>query len=542
MGKLTSWVARNRIATAAIVLSLLITQGIAFAIFESKKKNDFMLVEQEVLRLKSQLEESLNHSVTATKMLAYLIRNDLLGSHFERVAKELLEQNAFIDAIQYVQENTIISTYPLEGHEPTIGYAVLEDTTHRREAMLALERGDLYFEGPFNLLQGGRGIVGRYPIIIDDEYWGFSAVVIRYETILEAIGTDSTGTNETYTYQIAKINNNENPIVFFEDREIDLSGVHYSALVPFGNWMLSAQLNTPAYVREGFLFSVLGLLLTTVLGLFFWYLSDQPRRLQLLVDEKTNDLNLSTQKLEDYSKQLLYSNKELEQFAYVTSHDLQEPLRMVTSFLSLLEKKYGHVLDEKGKQYIHYAADGAHRMRQIILDLLEYSRIGNIEEEVSLVDMKAVLDDVLILNRKLIKEKKAVITAEELPQIYAEKSPMHQMFQNLIQNAITYQRENSAPEINIRAEETVTHWIFYIKDNGIGIPSEYREKIFNLFERLHGNGEYSGTGIGLAICKKIAEQHKGIIGVDSEQDRGSTFYFTVLKKVESNQAVEHEIV
>lgn len=542
MGKLTSWVARNRIATAAIVLSLLITQGIAFAIFESKKKNDFMLVEQEVLRLKSQLEESLNHSVTATKMLAYLIRNDLLGSHFERVAKELLEQNAFIDAIQYVQENTIISTYPLEGHEPTIGYAVLEDTTHRREAMLALERGDLYFEGPFNLLQGGRGIVGRYPIIIDDEYWGFSAVVIRYETILEAIGTDSTGTNETYTYQIAKINNNENPIVFFEDREIDLSGVHYSALVPFGNWMLSAQLNTPAYVREGFLFSVLGLLLTTVLGLFFWYLSDQPRRLQLLVDEKTNDLNLSTQKLEDYSKQLLYSNKELEQFAYVTSHDLQEPLRMVTSFLSLLEKKYGHVLDEKGKQYIHYAADGAHRMRQIILDLLEYSRIGNIEEEVSLVDMKAVLDDVLILNRKLIKEKKAVITAEELPQIYAEKSPMHQMFQNLIQNAITYQRENSAPEINIRAEETVTHWIFYIKDNGIGIPSEYREKIFNLFERLHGNGEYSGTGIGLAICKKIAEQHKGIIGVDSEQDRGSTFYFTVLKKVESHQAVEHEIV
>ncbi len=542
MGKLTSWVARNRIATAAIVLSLLITQGIAFAIFESEKKNDFMLVEQEVLRLKSQLEESLNHSVTATKMLAYLIRNDLLGSHFERVAKELLEQNAFIDAIQYVQENTIIRTYPLEGHEPTIGYAVLEDTTHRREAMLALERGDLYFEGPFNLLQGGRGIVGRYPIIIDDEYWGFSAVVIRYETILEAIGTDSTGTNETYTYQIAKINNNENPIVFFEDRKIDLSGVHYSALVPFGNWMVSAQLNTPAYVREGFLFSVLGLLLTTVLGLFFWYLSDQPRRLQLLVDEKTNDLNLSTQKLEDYSKQLLQSNNELEQFAYVTSHDLQEPLRMVTSFLSLLEKKYGHVLDEKGKQYIHYAADGAHRMRQIILDLLEYSRIGNIEEEVSLVDMKAVLDDVLILNRKLIKEKKAVITTEELPQIYAEKSPMHQMFHNLIQNALTYHGDSISPEINIRAEETVTHWIFYIKDNGIGIPSEYREKIFNLFERLHGNGEYSGTGIGLAICKKIAEQHKGIIGVDSEQDRGSTFYFTVLKKVESNQAAEHEIV
>ena len=528
MSEKRSWFITPVLPVIAVILSILITQSIAYLVYHNQKEKELLQVEQEVNRLKSQLEESLSHSVTATRTLAYLIRNDLLGNRFNEIAEELLEQNAFIDAIQYVQGNTIINTYPVEGHEPTIGYAVLEDSTHRREAMLALERGDLYFEGPFNLIQGGRGIVGRYPIRIDDEYWGFAAVVIKYETVLNAIGTDTTGLNGTYSYQIVKDSNTSDETLFFEHKETIDSGIYASAFVPIGNWEIVAQKISPVYLRQSLLFSGIGLLLSLLLGVFLWYLLNEPKRLQKLVDKKTQDLKESNNQLEKYSKQLLRSNSELEQFAYVTSHDLQEPLRMVTSFLSLLEKKYGDLLDDKGKQYIHYASDGAHRMRQIILDLLEYSRISIESDERMLIDMNDVLKNTISLNRKLIKEKDAKITAETLPEIYAARPPMVQIFQNLVHNALTYHTD-SKPEIKIWAEETETHVVFYIKDNGIGVEEPYREKIFEIFQRLHTNGEYTGTGIGLAICKKIVEQYNGSIGVNSEPGDGSTFYFSIAK-------------
>ncbi|MCC5940838.1 MAG: GHKL domain-containing protein [Balneolaceae bacterium] len=522
MANKESWVTQYRMSFMIVLLSVVITQSIAYLVYHNQKEKELIQVEQEVNRLKSQLEQSLSQSVTATKMLAYLIRNDLLGDHFDEIAEELLEQNDFIDAIQYVQGTTIMRTFPLEGHEPTIGYAVLEDTTHRREAMLALERGDLYFEGPFNLIQGGRGVVGRYPIEMDNEYWGFSAVVIKYDTILSAIGTDASGSNNTYTYQISKAAENGLSTVFFEDSEIISDGIYASAFVPLGNWNIEANMNSPNYLRQGILFSVIGFVLSLILGLFLWYLATEPRRLQILVDEKTNDL-------EKNSRKLLRSNRELEQFAYVTSHDLQEPLRMITSFLSLLEKKYGNLLDKKGKQYIHFASDGAHRMRQIILDLLEYSRISSDDEEMKYINMNDILENTLALNRKLIKEKKAVITADPLPEVYASKSPMFQLLQNLIQNALVYHSADNRPEIHIWAEETEKHWVFYVKDNGIGIDDEYKEKIFDIFQRLHTKDEYSGTGIGLAICKKIVEQYNGSIGVESEPGNGSTFRFSIAK-------------
>ncbi|MCC5907712.1 MAG: CHASE domain-containing protein [Balneolaceae bacterium] len=527
--KIRSWTIQQKLPVLVFLLSLFITQYIAYLIYQAQKEKEVLQVEQEVIGLKNQLEESLNHSVTATKMLAYLIRNDLLGNHFDEIARELLELNDFIDAIQYVQGNTIISTYPLEGHEPTIGYAVLENSTHRREAMLALERGDLYFEGPFDLIQGGRGVVGRYPIVIDDEYWGFSAVVIRYETIINALGTDSSGSNETYTYQISKVSDIDLPIVFFEERNLFNRGVYATAFVPLGNWEIQVLLNAPVHLQTGLLFSATGLILSLILGLFLWYMANVPRRLQKLVDQKTSELESSNRKLEEYSKQLLQSNNELEQFAYVTSHDLQEPLRMITSFLSLLEKKYGDLLDDKGKQYIYYATDGARRMKQVILDLFEYSRIDSASEELKLVNMQEVLENTLALNRKLIQEKGAEIITGSLPEVYAAKSPMHQLFRNLIQNALIYHAESVKPKIKIGAEESESHWIFYVKDNGIGIPSEYHEKIFDIFQRLHRNEEYSGTGIGLAACKKIVEEHGGRIWVESEEGKGSAFYFTILK-------------
>ena len=249
-------------------------------------------------------------------------------------------------------------------------------------------------------------------------------------------------------------------------------------------------------------------------------------------DENLKELNRT---LEQQTEELAASNAELEQFAFVASHDLQEPLRMITGFLAQLEKKYDHLLDEKGKKYIYFATDGAVRMRQIIMDLLEYSRVGRIDTDKTQIDLNEVLIDATSLNRKLIEEKKADVSWETLPEIRASKTQMQQLFQNLINNALNYQKAGNKPVVKIRAEERDKEWVISVEDNGIGIDSQYSDKIFNIFQRLHGREEYSGTGVGLAICKKIVEDQGGKIWVESVVDKGSTFMFTLPKQKSENE-------
>ncbi|MEO6611082.1 MAG: ATP-binding protein [Chitinophagaceae bacterium] len=222
-------------------------------------------------------------------------------------------------------------------------------------------------------------------------------------------------------------------------------------------------------------------------------------------------------------------NSELEQFAYAASHDLQEPLRMVTSFLTLLENKYKSGIDEKGKKYIHFAVDGARRMHQLILDLLAFSRAGHTEEQLENVDLNELVQEIQILFRRQIEEKNASICPGQLPIIPAYSSPLKQVFQNLVSNALKYGKEGVPLLIKISVHETGTEWQFSISDNGIGISGEYFDKIFVIFQRLHTKEEYSGTGIGLAICKKIVDSMGGRIWLESEEGKGSTFYFTILK-------------
>lgn len=229
------------------------------------------------------------------------------------------------------------------------------------------------------------------------------------------------------------------------------------------------------------------------------------------------------------AKELALSNAELEQFAYVASHDLQEPLRMVTGFLTQLDKKYGDSLDAKAKQYIAFAVDGAKRMRQIILDLLDFSRVGKTVNALESVSAKALVDEVCQLQKALIEENHAVIHCHPLPTVRTYRAPLLQVFQNLIGNALKYRKESIPPEIVIQAIENPTEWLFSIQDNGIGISEEYFEKIFVIFQRLHNKEKYSGTGIGLSIVKKIIENLGGRIWLESEPDRGSTFYFTIPK-------------
>ncbi|MBI0584160.1 MAG: PAS domain S-box protein [Methanomassiliicoccus sp.] len=231
--------------------------------------------------------------------------------------------------------------------------------------------------------------------------------------------------------------------------------------------------------------------------------------------------------LKDYSERLKQSNVELEQFAYIASHDLREPLRMITNFLDLLEKKYkGRLLDEKAEEYIHFAVDGASRMRQLIDDLLEFSRIERRGRPAEHVAMETVLDKVTRDLKMSIKESGAVITHDPLPSLQADRVQMTQLLQNLVDNAIKYCREE-APRVHISAVRDRGEWVFSVQDNGIGIPEDQQERIFLMFQRQHTREDHPGTGMGLAIAKKIVERHRGRIWVRSTVDKGSTFFFSL---------------
>jgi light-regulated signal transduction histidine kinase (bacteriophytochrome) len=223
------------------------------------------------------------------------------------------------------------------------------------------------------------------------------------------------------------------------------------------------------------------------------------------------------------------SNIDLERFAYVASHDLQEPLRMMASYAALLEKRYKDKLDSDANDFISYIVDGAKRMRQLIDDLLAFSRAGAVGKPFKNIDMGSVLKIAELNLRLAIRESKAKITWEPLPVIKADQMQMVQIFQNLIDNAIKF-RGKEPPIIHISAKQEESDWIFLVKDNGIGIDPKYFDRIFLIFQRLHNHDEYSGTGIGLAIFKRIVESYGGRVWIESELQKGSIFYFTIPKK------------
>lgn len=248
-----------------------------------------------------------------------------------------------------------------------------------------------------------------------------------------------------------------------------------------------------------------------------------------ITERKKSDLKLKElyDELEVHAKKLSVSNHELEQFAYVASHDLQEPLRMVTGFLSLIERKYADKLDDKARQFIFYAVDGAQRMRQIILDLLEYSRVGKESDMAEDIDISLLIEDILSLHKKQLSESNAEVIYQDMPVIRSYRSPLRHVFQNLISNGLKYQVKDHRPVIQISSKPIEGGYEFCVSDNGIGIAPEYHEKIFNIFQRLHSKDEYSGSGMGLAITKKVIENLGGEIRVESTEGKGSMFIFTI---------------
>ncbi len=223
----------------------------------------------------------------------------------------------------------------------------------------------------------------------------------------------------------------------------------------------------------------------------------------------------------EYERKLEQSNERLEQFAYAASHDLQEPLRMITSYLTLLEQRYGDSFDEDGEEFLEYAVDGAERMQAMIDGLLEYSRVETRGDPFEPTDLNAVLEDVLADLQVRIEETDAEITVGDLPRLEADASQLRQVFQNLLENALTYSGDEP-PRVRVDAERRGDEWEIAVRDEGIGIGPDDQDRIFEVFERLHGREEYEGAGIGLALCERIVERHGGEIAIDSEPGEGTT--------------------
>jgi len=252
-----------------------------------------------------------------------------------------------------------------------------------------------------------------------------------------------------------------------------------------------------------------------------WSFREITERMKSEETLRKSELNLSLKNTE-----LEQKNLEMEQFVYIASHDLQEPLRTTSSFVKLLQKQYHGRFDEKADVYFKYLLEASERMKELIQNLLEYSRIGN-KKELEQVNCNVVLQDVLADLDMAIKETGADIQYDSLPVINGYSTELKQLFQNLIANAIKFRKKETGPEINITVQKKESYWQFAFEDNGIGIAENHNEKIFAIFQRLHTRSEYEGSGIGLSHCKKIVELHHGKIWVESTPNKGSTFYFTI---------------
>lgn len=253
---------------------------------------------------------------------------------------------------------------------------------------------------------------------------------------------------------------------------------------------------------------------------------DMDRELIYAAARDITDRKLAEEELLAAKEELERSNTELEQFAYIASHDLKEPLRMVTSYLNLLQTRYRGKLDDDADAFIGYAVDGAARMRKLIDELLLYSRVGRRKEPHAVVDMETVLQNVRENLSVTIEDTKAVLKIDPMPSVIGDAVELEQVFQNLIANALKF-RGDKPPVVEVSASRKGRNWTFCVRDNGIGIAPHFFERIFVIFQRLHAPEQYSGSGMGLAICKKIVDRHHGRIWVESEPGRGACFCFTL---------------
>ncbi|WP_297335010.1 PAS domain-containing protein [Algoriphagus sp.] len=791
-----SEVAKNRIVSSfysnpkavgilVFLVFILVSGNIIFKEHQLRVSSTRQQIKSKLTELSSEIKTALSDANGAIKTLAYFSQNYQIESNFEEAGREILESHPYVDVVQLLDSGKIIAVYPLNGNEAVLGYDILVDEKTRGEALEAINRNDIYFAGPLNLKQGGKGLVGRLPLYQSEKFTGFAAAIIFLDDLLNQPVFEELKIPNT-RIQLQKLNSETDSIgeIFFTTHPgiTEEKGILEKEFIPSANWEISIAQLEPFPVLEWSPLLFIRVLSAVLFGFLAYSFAAQPAKLNQKIKEQSKDLiqsnerfqyatlatsdviwdwdlvknkiyradnfekvfgftkedqqaradfwlelihpeerekvhsnlkktfesdsiywkyefrvrdksgnyhfiidngyiirdesgkpirmigaiqeitnrkmaelelakeksqlsrviegtgagtwewNVQTgetvfneewanmigytldelepitiqtwiqhthpddlkksgaaleahfqgkapfyqcearmkhrdghwvwildrgrvfswtdegkpllmfgthidisekkikeEELELLNEKLRATNSELKVFASVASHDMREPLRMISSFLSLIQKNYSDKLDAKGNQYIDFAVDGAKRLSVLIGDLLDYSRMGFDSANKTLLNTQLIVTNVIKLNQRLIEEKNAEIIIETLPQIVAIQVPIQQLFQNLIGNALKFTKADTKPIIQIKGEEFENFWRFSVKDNGIGIEKEYYDTVFEVLKRLHSKEKYSGSGMGLAICKKIVKQHGGEIWLESTVGIQTEIFFTIPK-------------
>lgn len=473
------------------------------------------------------LERELSRSLSAPLALATILKQNKSIPNFAAVAEDLINRYGGISNLQLAPKAIVRQIYPLKGNEPAMGH----DLSAKPKATSAIESKQLVLEGPIDLIQGGTALIGRYPVFLIDknesyeEFWGFTIVLIELSKLLEAV--DIKGLiSENYHFELSRTDSkSKGKIVFSKSSEQNLeTPVSVDIKIPSDKWTLSVAPkygwhSTSILGFEGFLV-IIASSASALMGYFHF-----KRREELIIANRNMANEISQRsKIEDELKR---SNQALNEFAAIASHDLRAPLRRITSFASFLAQKKSH-MDEKELDYLKRISKSADRMQDFIDNLLNYSCISSNDHPFVNTSLTRIVNDVLLDLEVDIEKLKGRVEVNDLPSLFVDEWQFNQLFQNLISNCLKFCHKDKPPIVKIKSRNIDNiSWQISIQDNGIGFANDHVERIFKPFERLHGNSTHKGTGIGLAICKKIVERHGGSITAKSELGEGATFIVTL---------------
>lgn len=534
----------TRLAFFVAVFVTFITLLCAFGLWAEIKKQENNAIKtafnEEVAQLSITLSSNLNFGVSSFQRMAQRW-DQSNGTPYEQWKSNVasyLEAFPALDSMGWVDQDLKIRwVEPMEGNEAALGRSIDFDSPRREAYQLAREKNRPTITPPIDLVHKGRGIIIYTPLWIEGEPSGYLTSVYSTEQFMKS---------ELWQNLLQKINlrlMDGDQILFSDDqdhignseweREVTISALNRE-------WTLvvspKQSLINNNYRHLSNITLLAGLLISLLAG-FATYsaLHSRLKNAQLL--EQTQSLQMREKEKDELVDKLAASNEELTRFAYICSHDLQEPLRMIRSFSQRLQMHLGDNLttDPKGQKYFRFITDGAERAQLLIQDILSYSQIDQATEPLEKVDLNDLVK-MIAQNAQDYGDSsdRTIVTFDELPVIQGNKTQLYQLFQNLINNGLKYQKPDNIAKVHVSAINLGGAWEIAVIDNGIGIAPEYQNQIFTVFKRLHRRTEYAGTGVGLAICKKVVERHGGEIWIKSEEGQGSTFAFTLPQRTRSS--------
>ncbi len=519
------------------IATLALTGALSLALSAQEEAQLEATVRAAATSLKHRVEEVGNERVLALVRMAkrWESRGRTPKQEWEADVALYVAHQPGYQAIEWVDPSFHVRwIVPLKGNEAAQDLDLGFDERRRGELQAALHRRELMATRTTDLVQGGKGLSVYVPLFVNNTFDGFMLGVFRVQQLFYSMLDEDLQRD----YSVAVFDDKEeiyrhpyatgvDEMQWGQEAQIELRNISWRVRVwPTPELLAGIRSAWPGTVlAAGCLMAVL-LSLTVHLAQTARLRAKEVERANQELEEQAAQRQQAEEALAQRGEDLARSNKELQQFAYVASHDLQEPLRMVSSYTQLLARRYQDKLGGEADEFIAYAVEGANRMQVLINDLLDYARVATRVKPFEPTDCEAVLNQVLADLKAAIDESGVAVTHDSLPTVLADERQLGQVFQHLLGNAIKY-RAAEGTRVHVVAERKDGAWRFAVRDNGIGIDPQYADRIFVIFQRLHRKTEYSGTGIGLAICKKIVERHGGQIWVESELGKGATFSFTI---------------